>query len=109
MSVKRCPEASSPLQAGVTEMDFDGQITLYISDERGHVVKQERYDGKLVVTAHATLLDPDPDWPDNVARELDMFMRYHNLSRLEAYWNAVPPFPEGCDDRRDECEPHHQG
>jgi|GEM_PF-7134579 len=85
-------------------MDFDGQTTLYVSDEdAGKMVREEPYNGKLVVTMHAVKLNQDPSWQDWIARELDRFMREHHLSRLEAYWNAVPPL-EGRDGRRSDSD-----
>jgi len=73
-------------------MELNGHIEMYASDETtGKHVVREPYDGKLVVTAHATRMSDDPGWPDEIARALDRFMREHKLSRLEAYWNAVPP------------------
>lgn len=76
-------------------MQFDGQSTLCVTDKDGHQVIREPYDGKLVVTAHAVEMNDDPGWPDEICRQLERFMREHKLSRLEAYWNAVPPLDEG--------------
>jgi hypothetical protein len=74
-------------------MEVDGQTEVKAVDTTTgeHLVLRAPYDGKLVVTAHATRIEPDPNWPDDMTRELERFMRDHNLSRLEAYWNAVPP------------------
>lgn len=71
---------------------MNGQTELYVSDEtEGKRVICEPYEGKLVVTAHAAKLNDDPEWPDKIAYALDRFMRENHLSRIEAYWNAVPP------------------
>lgn len=72
-------------------MELNGHTEVFVSDEtNGKQVIRELYDGKLVVTAHATRLSDDPNWADDLTRSLDQFMREHHLSRLEAYWNAVP-------------------
>ena len=74
-------------------MKMSGQVELYVAKTKQAI--QQPYDGKLVATFHATEIDDDPEaaaaWADDVAYKLDCFMREHNLSRLEAYWNAVPP------------------
>ena len=76
-------------------MDLNGQVELHAEQRDGKLSLQQPYDGKLVATFHATQVDDDPEaaavWADDVAHKLDRFMRDHNLSRLEAYWNAVPP------------------
>lgn len=69
--------------------DFKGQTELFITDaDEGDVVLREPYSGRLVVTAHATSMLQDPD---ELTRQLDRWMRDNHLSRVEAYWNVVPP------------------
>lgn len=73
-------------------MELNGHTEVFVSDEaQGKHVIRELYDGKLVVTAHCTRFVDDPNWADDLTRKLDRFMRDNHLSRLEAYWNAVPP------------------
>lgn len=74
--------------------DVKGQFTFKVTNQNGeHDMVCEPYSGLLVVEAHAVREhDPtDPWWADNITRALDDFMRKNGLSRLEAYWNAVPP------------------
>lgn len=74
--------------------DFDGQTTVYTTDpEEGDSVIREPYSGKLVLTAHSTREQRDPD---ELTRQLDAWMRANHLSRVEAYWNAIPQ--DGGDD-----------
>lgn len=74
--------------------DFDGQIECYSSDlVEGHGVYRAPYEGKLVLTAHSTVQQVDPD---KLVRELEQWMRDNRLSRVHAYWNAIPP--EGNDE-----------
>lgn len=68
--------------------DFDGQTVIYTTDPKeGDSVIREPYAGKLVLTAHSTRVHEDPD---ELTRQLDRWMRDNHLSRVEAYWNAVP-------------------
>jgi hypothetical protein len=77
------------------EMEHGGHTEMFFTTQDGdHLTMQTRYSGKLVVTAHAVGGDVDPGFADNIAFKLDRFMRDHRLSRLEAYWNAVPPEDE---------------
>lgn len=69
--------------------DFDGQTELFITDpDEGGAVIRQPYEGKLVLTAHSTSMQFDPE---KLTRQLDRWMRDNHLSRVEAYWNAVPP------------------
>jgi hypothetical protein len=77
--------------------NIKGQTVLYLTNSQGHSILQQPYSGRLVVTAHATHEDADPYWADDITRRLESFMREHGLSRIEAYWNAVPP-PEDTTD-----------
>jgi hypothetical protein len=78
-------------------MKLNGQVEAYVSDpQQGKHVLRQPYDGKLVATLHTTLLveggeEEWAEWADELTRKLDRFMRDNNLSRLECYWNAVPP------------------
>jgi len=71
--------------------DFKGQIEVRYQDAENAGVEMSSYDGKLVLTAHSTVVQPDPE---GLIRQLDRWMRDNNLSRVEAYWNAVPPEDE---------------
>jgi hypothetical protein len=76
---------------------FGGQTECYSSDPvEGHGVYRAPYEGKLVLTVHSTVEQEDPD---QLARELEQWMRDNHLSRVNAFWNAVPP--EGDDEQRD--------